>query len=115
MAVLNPAGFAKFMGYERIQIVDWIYGLLAAIIGGGANAVVGGATINMIDPHHFNAQTYDFYKLVFAMFLANACISMFMYLKQKPLPALCMNEEKPQTAPSTLAVPQGASNGHLDL
>jgi hypothetical protein len=65
---------------------NWLAGLWAAVIGGGANAVAGGVAINMVDPHHFNAQNSDFYRLVIGLFAANATVSFFMYLKQNPVP-----------------------------
>ena len=73
--------------FANLDLGNWLYGLLAAVIAGGANAVVGGVAINMVDPAHFNAQHADFYKLVTALFLANATMSFFLYLKQNPIPA----------------------------
>ena len=108
MAMQNRAeNFARFMGYEKLDVLDWLYGLAAAVIGGGANAVVGGITINMIDPKHFNAGNFDFYKLVAAMFMANAVISLFMYLKQKPLPAM-----RTVATHSEVAVPEGPERSY---
>lgn len=65
---------------------DWLRGLVAAITGGGANAVVAGIGINVADPAHFNAQNAVFYRTVGSVFAVGAVISFFLYLKQNPLP-----------------------------
>jgi Fe2+ transport system protein B len=65
---------------------NWLRGLLAAGIGGGANAVVSAVGLNMTDPNHFNAQSPTFFKLVGTLFASSALVSFFMYLKQSPLP-----------------------------
>ena len=72
---------------EQALPVDWLYRLAVAIICGGANAVLGGLAINFIDPDRFNAHSMAFYKIVFALFLANAAISMFMHFKRKSSPS----------------------------
>lgn len=72
--------------FSDLDLKNWIYGLVAAVVGGGANAAVGGFAINTADPAHFNAQHSDLYGVVFKMFLTSAVMSFFMYLKQNPVP-----------------------------
>jgi hypothetical protein len=72
--------------FKHLDLGNWLYGLIAAVVGGGANAVVGSVAMNMVDPQHFAAGSADFYKLIGTLFGANALISFFMYLKQAPLP-----------------------------
>lgn len=73
--------FLKTMDWQ-----NWLTGLWAAVMGGGANAVVAGIGINVADPTHFNAQNAAFYRTVGSVFAVGAIISFFMYLKQKPVP-----------------------------
>ena len=65
---------------------SWLYGLGAGAIGGGANAVIGGVTINVVDPVRFNTEAGAFWQIVVTLFLANAALSAFLFLKQSPLP-----------------------------
>lgn len=74
--------------FDNLDLGNWLYGLVAAVVGGGANAVVAGVAINIADPSHFNASTGPFYKIVGTVFAANATMSFFLYLKQTPLPKL---------------------------
>lgn len=87
---------------------SWVYGLGAAFIGGGANAVCGGIAINMVDPAHFNARSKDFYIFVGALFLANGTMSFFLYLKQTPLPKvktiITSVQEKTEFSPGSQTV-----------
>ena len=71
---------------DNLDWGNWLRGLWAAVVGGGANAVVAGMGLNFVDPNHFNAHPSDFYKMVGALFALNGTLSFFMYLKQNPLP-----------------------------
>lgn len=81
---------------------NWLYGLFTAVITGGANAVVGGVSLNLVDPSHFNAQNHDFYKIVGTLFLANATMSFFLFLKQRPLPGLIEKTVETHTVEKTI-------------
>lgn len=81
---------------------NWLYGLFTAVITGGANAVVGGVSLNLVDPSHFNAQNQDFYKIVATLFLANATMSFFLFLKQTPLPSLIEKTVETHTTERTI-------------
>jgi hypothetical protein len=72
--------------FENYDWQNWLRGLWAAVIGGGANAVVNAVGLNMADPNHFNAQSSDFLKVIGTMFGSSAALAFFMYLKQSPLP-----------------------------
>ena len=82
---------------------NWLYGLLTAVITGGANAVVGGVSLNLVDPSHFNAQNADLYKVVWTLFLANGTMSFFLFLKQQPLPKLVERTTETHTIEKTIA------------
>lgn len=94
---------------------NWLYGLLTAVITGGANAVVGGVSLNLVDPNHFNAQNADLYKVVWTLFLANGTMSFFLFLKQTPLPPKLVEkttethtvEKTISPAPETQEPPKG--------
>lgn len=70
----------------NLDFEDWLLGLAAAFIQGGASAVVGGVAVAMVDPTHFNPATGNFYKVVVAVFLMNATMGMFSFLREKPVP-----------------------------
>lgn len=42
------------LGFGRLDVSDWVRGLMAAFISGGASAVTSGVTVNMLDPEHYN-------------------------------------------------------------
>lgn len=63
--------------FAGLDLGNWFNGLVAAAVGGGANAAVGAFSIKMDD---------DFYLVVCRMFLTGAGLSFFMYLKQNPVP-----------------------------
>lgn len=67
---------------------NWLYGLFAGFIGGGASAVTSGITLNMVDSKDFNIYTSKFYTTVAAIFLVNGTMNMFMFLRQTPLPKI---------------------------
>jgi hypothetical protein len=76
---------------EQIKHLDfrgWVYGLLSAIIGGGAGSVTAAIAASIIKPQDFALANAASFKLMFSVFGINALISMFMYLKQSPLPAI---------------------------
>ncbi len=74
--------------FENLDWGSWIYGLLYGAIGGGASAVVSGITVALNDPKDYGIGSGKFIGLVVTVFVANAAMSMFLYLKQTPLPAV---------------------------
>lgn len=58
----------------------WIEGLLAAAIGGGANAI----TVNLIDPVNFSLAAHAG-KLA-SVAVVGAVLSVAAYLKKSPIP-----------------------------
>lgn len=60
----------------------WLKGLIAACIGGAANA----ATVVFVDPEHFNVQNGLHAMLKVA--LVGALVSFLGYLKTSPLPGV---------------------------
>lgn len=66
----------------------WLYGLFAGAIAGGASAVVSGVTVSLLDPKDYGVGSGNFFTLVGTVFITNAAMSMFLYLKQSPLPSV---------------------------
>lgn len=66
----------------------WLYGLGAAAIGGGANAVTTGVAASAIRPDAFNfhAQLVPTLELMGVLFLVSGLLSAFAYLSKAPLP-----------------------------
>ena len=66
----------------------WLLGLLAAVIGGGANGIVMGLTSIGVDPEHFNLGSGLKHTLYIAgaAFVISGILSMAFYLKQSPVP-----------------------------
>lgn len=74
--------------FDNLDWGSWLYGLFYGAIGGGASAVVSGITVALNDPKDYGIGSGKFMGLVATVFLANAAMSMFLYLKQSPLPAV---------------------------
>ena len=75
-------------GFGDVDWSDWVRGLFAAFISGGASAVVSGIAVSTSDPDHFAFGTTKFYELVFSVFMASGLLNMFSFLRTKPIPDL---------------------------
>src|SRR4051812_28333217 len=74
--------------FDNLDWGSWVYGMLWGAIGGGASAVVSGVTVALNDPKDYGIGSGKFIGLVVTVFIANAAMSMFLYLKQNPLPTM---------------------------
>ncbi len=72
--------------FMKLDWGNWLYGLVAGFIGGGAGAVVTGVTASMLVPDRLAIGSSKFFVLIGVVFLAHGCISTMMYLQQHPLP-----------------------------
>jgi uncharacterized membrane protein HdeD (DUF308 family) len=72
--------------FIRLDWGNWLYGLFAGFIGGGAGAVVTGFTASALDPDKLALGSSRFFVLIGVVFLAHGCISTAMFLQQNPLP-----------------------------
>jgi len=72
------------------QIKDWLYGLGAAFIGGGAAAFAGGSAAAIIAPETFNMKDGMGHtmQLTGAIFVLAGLTHVFAYLQRRPLPDL---------------------------
>ena len=72
----------------RTHCQVWLRGLAAAFIGGGSGSVTTGLTSMGVDPEHFNLGPglRHTMELMAVVFLMNGIMSVFLYLKQSPLP-----------------------------
>lgn len=70
------------------RLERWLYGMISAVISGGASAVTASVTVAVIDPDKFSPvnQVYHFIELAGAVFVMNGFMSWMAYLKQNPLP-----------------------------
>ena len=75
----------------------WLYGLVSAIIGGGAGAATAGVSANLVVPGLKPAQTLSIMGLTFAV---SGAIAGLAYLHQQPLPAVASTETTSMTATS---------------
>lgn len=78
----------------------WLYGLGAALIGGGASAVAAGMAQVVVDPGH--ADVHHLLALMGTTFIIAGAISAFAYLSKSPLPPQvpAVVEVKTTTEPS---------------
>lgn len=69
----------------RTKVRSWLHGLIGGAIGGGANAVC--ATLGIAGAEALGApvRALDF-KQMGIVFLSGFFVSIFLYLKQSPLP-----------------------------
>jgi hypothetical protein len=81
----GPGGSAA-AGFGTLDWSHWLYGLLAAFIGGGASAVASGITVSIKDPEKFSLGSGNFFELLFIVFMTSGSLSFFAFLKQQPLP-----------------------------
>lgn len=72
--------------FVRLDWNNWIYGLFAGFIGGGAGAVVSGVTASMLAPDKLALGGSRFFALIGIVFLVHGAISTAMFLQQNPLP-----------------------------
>lgn len=77
---------------------QWAYGLLTAVLGGGATSASGVLSVMAIDPEKFNfSQPWNLVKASFASFLLGGVIQMWAYLKQGLPPVMTSKTETQQT------------------
>lgn len=74
--------------WQQLDWSNWLYGLFAGMIGGGATAVTGALAASAIDSNDFGFGTSRSVKLMAAMFLMSALKDTCLYLKQNPLPKI---------------------------
>ena len=90
----------------RLDWDKWIYGLVAAIVTGGASAVAGGFGASAIAPGQFNLAggdpSWNMLKLMALMFIVNGIAGAAAYLKQSPLPAIEATVTTTQTTDVTV-------------
>lgn len=67
---------------------NWVYGIVAGFIGGGAGAVVSGVVVSLQNPQDYSLAHPKFYILVGSVFAANGLVTAAAFLKQNPLPKI---------------------------
>lgn len=94
------------LGFGRLDFGDWLYGLGAAFIGGGASAVTSGITLNLLDPSDFNLQTGKLWVTMAAFFVVNGTMSAMAFLRTKPLPDIVVTTTTETTSPAKASGPK---------
>lgn len=84
---------------------DWLYSLIHAVIGGGSTAVCGGLSASIIKPSDFALGGMASIKLMGTMFFINAALSLFLFLKDSPLPAKMNISSQTVTVTTSESVP----------
>lgn len=69
----------------RTKVKLWFHGLFGGAIGGGANAVVSALGVAGASALGYEVKALDL-EQVGIVFVSGFIISMFLYLKQSPLP-----------------------------
>ena len=78
---------------QRLDFRGWIYSLLSALIGGGASSVTASFTASMLAPGQFNLANPSLLLQMMAWtFVINGALSVFLFLKQSPLPPVVGDE-----------------------
>lgn len=76
------------LGFGNIDFTDWIRGLVAAFIGGGAAAVSAGFVVSAKDPQHYALGSASFFQVAGSVFLVSGTINAMAFLRTKPIPDL---------------------------
>ena len=78
----------------------WLYGLVAAVIGGGAGSVISVIGTAIVIPGSVGLSGnagWTALKLMGVTFLVHGGVAMFLYLSKSPLPAPVVQVEKTLT------------------
>lgn len=68
---------------------NWLYGLVAGAVAGGANSVTAGIAASALDDsRHFQIGSWKSIELMLMTFIMSAAFAMFFYLKQNPMPKI---------------------------
>ena len=74
---------------KQLDWGGWFYSLGVAVIGGGSGAVGSAIGATWLDPAKFNlVHPSAILQLMLITFCVNAVLSLFLFLKQSPLPAV---------------------------
>jgi len=76
-----------FLALVALDWGDWIYGLTAAIVTGGASSVASGFSLIVVAPDQFSvAHPGLLIKSMLTVFAVNGILSGFSFLRNKPIP-----------------------------
>lgn len=71
---------------DELNWKPWVYGLFAALVGGGAGAISSAGSQVILDPQHSNP--VELLERMGISFVISGLIAVAFYLKQSPLPPL---------------------------
>lgn len=83
------------------SVETWIYGLMAAFIGGAAGAIDSALALIIVDPKDFDLgpNLIKTIKIALVLGLLVGGKMAFAYLKQSPLPKEELNQTEPPKTP----------------
>ena len=87
-----------------IDWTDWIRGLLAGAISGGANSVYAGFGSILVDSKDFNIYSGKLYGLMGVTFGLSALMAAMNYLRVKPIPEYKKTTETEERSPHSTVV-----------
>ena len=73
-------------GFGKLDWGNWLYGLFAAFIGGGAGAVVTGFAASALAPNELRLGSFKSFELIGMVFLIKGMFVGCAFLAQQPLP-----------------------------
>ena len=79
--------------FGYLDFRDWLRGLIASFISGGASAITSGFTVSAMDPNDYNLYNTKLYMLMGTMFLVNGILGAAMFLRNKPIPNETKDED----------------------
>lgn len=72
--------------FGNLDFTDWVRGLIAAIVSGGAGAVTGAFVVASNDPTKYAIGNAASLKLMVSLFAVNGLLAGMNFLRTKPLP-----------------------------
>jgi hypothetical protein len=81
----------------------WFYGIVQAVIKGGATSASAGISVIVVDPDHFNLQTGKFWAVMGTSFVVGAATNFFSFLQNNPVPT----QKTQTTMQTTTTTPSG--------
>lgn len=98
----------------KVSILKWLYGLTAAVIGGGAASVSAGISVTVLNPTDFEMLGHRQLKLMMLVFVISGITHAFFYLKQSPLPDIQWDKIERRSGPRTVEVKETVKETQVD-
>lgn len=90
------------LGLGKLDWSEWLMGLGAAVIGGGATAAIAAVSFA---PSHWANHPEELYSMLWSMFGIGCVLNGLMFIRQKPLPSVITTT----TGQKLSSTPEGTS------